>query len=86
MMLNPTTFVALTAALLPALTGAQASYGKGKNASSIAWEKLPGSLNSPWGSCADANWPVSTVGKPLVPQKPDAELIEMLSEISPERK
>ena len=81
-MLISTTFVALTAAVL---TGAQASYGKSKNSSSIAWESFPGSLNTPWGSCADTNWPVSTVGKPLVPQKPDAELIEMLAEISPER-
>ncbi|KAK5132783.1 hypothetical protein LTR08_008668 [Meristemomyces frigidus] len=82
-MLTSTTLAALTAAVLPALITAQASYGNAKNAT--AWESLPGAVNTPWGSCADASWPVSTVGKPLVPQKPDAELMEMLSEVSAER-
>ncbi|KAK6394923.1 hypothetical protein LTR65_001111 [Meristemomyces frigidus] len=71
--------LAALAALLPVLN-AQASY-----TNSTSWTSLPGSLNVPWGSCADANWPQSTVGKALVPQKPDAELQEMLSEISIDR-
>lgn len=72
--------LAALAALLPTLN-AQASYSN-----STSWTSLPGSLNVPWGSCANANWPQSTVGQALVPQKPDAELQEMLNEISIDRK
>ena len=82
-MLTATTLAAFTAALLPVLTTANSHYGQGQNPT--AWESLPGAINTPWGACADTNWPVGLVGKPLVPQKPDAELMEMLSEISVER-
>ncbi|OCL01327.1 putative zinc metalloprotease [Glonium stellatum] len=40
---------------------------------------------SDYTSCADAAWPPSDVGVELIPQAPDAELREMLAEISPAR-
>ena len=73
--------LATLTALLP-LLNAQASYG-----SNPAWTSLPGSLYGaaePWGTCGDASWPQSSVGRPLVPQAPDAELREMLAEIDVE--
>ena len=36
-------------------------------------------------SCADAAWPPSDVGAELVPQEPDAELTQALSEVDPAR-
>ena len=36
-------------------------------------------------SCAAASWPPTSVGSPLVPQSPDAELQAMLAEIDPAR-
>lgn len=72
--------LAVLAGLLPVLN-AQVSYGN-----STSWTTFPGSLNVPWGACTESSWPQSNVGKPLVPQKPDAELQQMLSEISYDRK
>lgn len=56
-----------------------------------SWMRLPGNLYShtslePWGSCADASWPVTVgIGQLLQPQTPDADLQEMLAEIDPVR-
>ena len=53
-----------------------------------SWTSLPGSLyasSEPWGTCAAASWPPSTIGQQLVPQTPDAELREMLAEVDPAR-
>ena len=54
-------------------------------ATAQSWTSLPGTLygsNETWGSSADSNWPQSTVGTPIEPQTPDAELQSMLAQIS----
>ncbi|KAF2768903.1 peptidase M28 [Teratosphaeria nubilosa] len=72
---------AAAAALLPFL-GANAKSGN----YSTTWEGLPGALNAEWALCPSASWPPTNyIGKPLVSQAPDAELQEMLSEVSVER-
>ncbi|EMC93142.1 hypothetical protein BAUCODRAFT_133134 [Baudoinia panamericana UAMH 10762] len=48
----------------------------------VPWYSLPGSIYAPSFNWANANWPVQSVGGPLVPQRPDQELINMLNEIS----
>ncbi|KAL9110291.1 MAG: hypothetical protein Q9227_005198 [Pyrenula ochraceoflavens] len=53
-----------------------------------SWTSLPGSVftpSEPYGTCQAASWPPSTIGQPLVPQQPDAELREMLAEVDPAR-
>lgn len=54
-----------------------------------SWLDLPGSLygppEQPWASCADASWPVTTLGAPLVPQAPDDQLVSTLAEIDQDR-
>jgi hypothetical protein len=74
----------LTAAALLPLTYAGRPYGGG----SLSWQNLPGSIYSPpqpWAYAPDASWPPTDVGSPIIPQKPDAELEEMLAEVSPAR-
>ena len=53
-----------------------------------SWMTLPGSIYGPqeqWGSCASTDWPPVSIGKPITPQAPDAELQAMLAEVDPER-
>lgn len=54
-----------------------------------SWLDLPGSLYGPpeqsWASCADASWPVTTVGDAITPQAPDDQLIGALAEIDESR-
>ena len=53
-----------------------------------SWLSLPGSLygpSDPFGSCASANWPLSSVGQPLQPQTPDSDLQALLAQIDPVR-
>lgn len=54
-----------------------------------SWLDLPGSLygppEQPWAACADASWPVSTLGEPLTPQAPDDQLVSLLAEIDQAR-
>lgn len=58
-------------------------------ASAQAWFDLPGSLYGPpeqqWASCADASWPVTELGEPLAPQKPDTQLVEAVAAIDEAR-
>lgn len=58
-------------------------------ASAQAWQDLPGSLYGPpeqqWASCADASWPVTDLGEPLAPQKPDSQLVEAIAAINESR-
>lgn len=54
----------------------------------VSWMGLPGSIyehGEPWGSTVEASWPPSDVGSPIEPQKPDPELIAMLSQIDEKR-
>lgn len=57
--------------------------------SAQAWLDLPGSLygppEEPWASCADASWPVTDLGEPLTPQKPDSQLVEATAGIDESR-
>ncbi|KAK3112861.1 hypothetical protein LTR53_010412 [Teratosphaeriaceae sp. CCFEE 6253] len=75
----------VAAALLP-LINAQGYYGSGNATSngtySLGWESLPGSIYLPAKEWANANWPTQSVGVPLVPQAPDAELTALLDGIS----
>lgn len=56
-----------------------------------SWTDLPGSLynygpqQEPWASCDEASWPVSTIGQPLVPQKPDSQLQKMIADVNQTR-
>ncbi len=78
--------IALVAAIafIP-LASTQSSYAN----SSLSWQSLPGSLytppTTPWAYAPDASWPPTTIGTPLEPQAPDDELLQMLSEIDPNR-
>ncbi|CAN8097634.1 unnamed protein product [Discula destructiva] len=58
-------------------------------ATAQSWLDLPGSLygppSQPWASCADASWPVTTLGVPLTPQAPDAALTSLLAQIDATR-
>lgn len=79
-----TRVLAAAAALLP-LALSQSSYSN----SSISWQTLPGSIYNPsaepWAYTPDASWPPTTTGSPIQPQAPDAELVQMLSEVDPDR-
>ena len=77
-MIAPALFAA---ALLP-LACSQSSYGN-----STSWTSLPGSLysGSNWATAADASWPQSSVGQPLIPQAPDAETEALLAEMDQNR-
>lgn len=54
--------------------------------SAQAWANLPGSLYGPpeqqW---AYVNWPVTDLGEPLTPQKPDEQLVEAIAAINESR-
>ncbi|KAK5165551.1 uncharacterized protein LTR77_009080 [Saxophila tyrrhenica] len=41
--------------------------------------------SEPWAYAPDASWPPTTIGQPIQPQEPDEELVQMLSEIDPDR-
>lgn len=45
------------------------------------WEKLQGSNYLPSFDWYNANWPPQSVGAPLVPQKPDQELIDLVESV-----
>jgi len=67
--------------LLLAVLPAAASHGQ-------SFETIPGSLFPPtqaFGGNLLAQWPQFTIGSALEPQKPDAELQEMLAEVDTER-
>ena len=54
-------------------------------ASGQSFTSLPGALfgsNETWGYSPDSIWPLSDVGTPLEPQKPDAEVQDLISQIS----
>lgn len=54
-----------------------------------SWLDLPGSLygppQQPWASCADASWPVTSLGASLTPQAPDDQLVSLLAQIDESR-
>lgn len=54
-----------------------------------SWLGLPGSLygppEQPWASCADAGWPVTNLGEPIIPQAPDDQLVSALAEVDESR-
>lgn len=54
-----------------------------------SWLDLPGSLygppQQPWAPCAEASWPVTSLGVPLTPQAPDEQLVSMVAEIDESR-
>ncbi|QIW99511.1 hypothetical protein AMS68_005029 [Peltaster fructicola] len=56
-------------------------------ANAQSWLNLPGSLYSApgYGQHAISSWPVVTIGHPVAPQQPDAELTAMLAQIDPDR-
>jgi hypothetical protein len=57
-------------------------------AAAQTWTSLPGALygpGQPWGNAFDASWPPSSVGQPLIPQKPDAETQAMINQVSADR-
>lgn len=68
---------------------ALASLGLTAFAHAQSWLDLPGSLygpaEQPWASCVDASWPVTTLGNPITPQKPDDQLISALAEVDESR-
>jgi hypothetical protein len=78
--MNMLSIIAVLASLLPT-SFAQSTSGN----YSTSWESLPGALNAEWASCSSASWPPSTLGSPLVPQIPDAQLQAMLIEVSTDR-
>ncbi|KAI0484063.1 peptidase M28 [Xylariaceae sp. FL0804] len=53
--------------------------------SSTGWEMISGSQYLPSNAWSNANWPLQSVGQPLVPQEPDEELIELVEGIDVER-
>lgn len=54
-----------------------------------SWLDLPGSLygppQQPWAPCAEASWPVTSLGVPLTPQAPDEQVLSMMAEIDESR-
>ena len=78
-MISRPTNIALIAFLLSLLT---------YSTSAQSWQSLPGSIYNPasaWGASLSTSWPLTSIGLPIVPQSPTAELQAMLAEIDPER-
>ncbi|KAM3417293.1 Peptide hydrolase [Cercospora zeina] len=76
-------------ATLPLLLNAQELWGR-QDTNGPSWMGLPGSIyqaSGVWGDTKDASWPPSSseMGSRIQPQKPDAELQEMLAEVDEAR-